>query len=75
MSSLDGTWGYASADMYTNRWALIEPNLGDSDFVLVDWGSDAGWFSLAVAKAFSRSSVISVEAGIMSDGQGLEMHR
>ena len=74
MSSLDGTWGYASADMYTNRWALIEPNLGESDFVLVDWGSDAGWFSLAVAKAFPLSSVISVEAGIMSDGQGLRMH-
>ncbi len=49
MSSLDETWGYASADMYTNRWALIEPHLSDSDFVLVDLGSDAGWVCLAVA--------------------------
>ena len=75
MSALDETWGYATADMYTNRWALIEPNLEDSAFVLVDWGSDAGWFSLAVAKAFPRSTVVAVEAGIMSDGEGLRMHR
>jgi len=65
-TDLDHTWGYASADMYAQRWSLIKPHLGGTEFVLIDWGSDAGWFSISVSKAFPQSTVLSVEAGIMS---------
>ena len=75
MDNLDTTWGYASSDMYRQRWALIRPHLAGDAFVLVDWGSDAGWFSISAAKAFPGATVISVESGVMSDGQGLAMHR
>jgi hypothetical protein len=75
IADLDHTWGYGSVEMYAKRWSLIKPHLSGSDFVLIDWGSDAGWFSISVARAFPQSTVISIEAGIMSDGQGLRMHR
>lgn len=72
---LDPTWGYASSDVYTQRWALIEPHLTRPRFVLVDWGSDAGWFSVTAAEAFPDATVVSVEAGIMTQGAGLRVHR
>lgn len=75
MDDLDTTWGYASSDMYRQRWGLIGPELEGDDFVLVDWGSDAGWFSISAAKGFPQATVVSVESGVMSDGQGLAMHR
>lgn len=61
--------------MYVRRWELIRPHLTKQDFVLTDWGSDAGWFSIAVSREFLQATVISVEAGIMSDGVGIQMHR
>src|SRR5690554_6285255 len=72
---LDPTWGYASSDMYVQRWALIKPHLTRPRFVLVDWGSDAGWFSVTAAEAFPEATVVSVEAGIMTQGEGLRLHR
>ena len=45
-----------------------------SDFVLVDWGSDAGWFSVKIAQDFPGASIVSVEAGVMSNGQDTRMH-
>ena len=71
---VESTWGYAPADMYKCRWELIQQHLTKEDFVLVDWGSDAGWFSVKVASDFPKSIVISVEAGIMSYGQCIRMH-
>jgi hypothetical protein len=61
--------------MYTQRWALIQEHLTKRDFVLVDWGSDAGWFSVKIAHGFPSATVISVEAGIMSYEQGIRMHQ
>lgn len=72
--TIEHTWGYAPHAMYTRRWALIQRHLTKPEFVLVDWGSDAGWFSVKVAHDFPASTVISVEAGIMSHGHGLSMH-
>jgi hypothetical protein len=60
--------------MYSRRWELIQKHLTKPGFVLVDWGSDAGWFSVKVAHDFPESTVVSVEAGIMTHGQGLSMH-
>lgn len=72
---IGNSWGYATHDMYVRRWELIAPNITASEFVLVDWGSDAGWFSVKVAHDFPGSEVVSVEAGIMSDGAGIHLHR
>lgn len=68
-------WGYGSPAMYRQRWALIAPHLADRDFVLVDWGSDAGWFSIRTATTFPKATVISVEAGIMTGGAGIAEHQ
>lgn len=70
-----GAWGYASDSMYRDRWALLEGHFTGEPFVLVDWGSDAGWFSIQVAKSRPLSTVISVEAGIMTGGINLAEHR
>src|SRR5690606_26381045 len=69
------TWGYAPDSLYHDRWALIENSLTTEPFVLVDWGSDAGWFSIRIAGSHPQSSVVSVEAGIMTGGRGLAEHR
>ncbi len=61
--------------MYTHRWGLIEPHLSLDKFTLVDWGSDAGWFSVRAATAFPSATVISVEAGLMTHGKGIALHR
>lgn len=61
--------------MYGDRINLIMPHITEREFVLVDWGSDAGWFSVKIANAFPRASVISVEAGLMSDGQNIRLHK
>src|SRR5690606_33650500 len=68
-------WGYGSPAMYRRRWAMIEPHLEDRPFVLVDWGSDAGWFSVRIAETFPRAEVVSVDAGIMTGGAGIAEHR
>jgi hypothetical protein len=60
--------------MYIERWNLIKDHLIKPGFVLVDWGSDAGWFSVKIAHAFPTSTVVSIEAGLMSYGEGLRMH-
>ena len=67
--------GYASEAMYVCRWNLIEPHLALDDFTLVDWGSDAGWFSVTTAVAFPLATVISVEAGLMTHGKGVALHQ
>jgi hypothetical protein len=74
-SPADVSWGYAPAEMYHARWDKIRDHLTKSDFVLVDWGSDAGWFSIVVAHSHPAATVISVEAGVMTDGAGLALHR
>jgi len=61
--------------MYAQRWKLIRPHLSREEFVLVDWGSDAGWFSVKVAHEYLESAVVSVEAGIMSHGECIRMHQ
>lgn len=67
--------GYASEAMYVHRWNLIEPHLTLDNFTLVDWGSDAGWFSVTTAATFPSAKVISVEAGIMTHGKGIALHQ
>ena len=71
---IEDSWGYASHEMYIQRWELIRPHIHGQDFVLVDWGSDAGWFSIRIAQDFPRAVVISVEAGVMSHGEGIRIH-
>ena len=75
MSGIHESWGYASHDMYVRRWQLIRPHITLSAFVLVDWGSDAGWFSVNAAHSFPDATVLSVESGLMSDGEGLRLHK
>jgi hypothetical protein len=60
--------------MYTTRWNLIKEHIQKSKFVLIDWGSDAGWFSVNIAHAFPEAAVVSVEAGIMSHGNAIRLH-
>lgn len=72
--SIKHSWGYASNDMYTNRWNLIKEHIQKPKFVLIDWGSDAGWFSVKIAHAFPQATVVSVEAGIMSHGNAIRLH-
>lgn len=74
IQAIEHSWGYASHDMYTERWALIREHITGPNFVLVDWGSDAGWFSLKIAHDFPEATVVSVEAGLMSSGEGFRMH-
>jgi hypothetical protein len=74
-SPADASWGYAPHEMYQSRWAQISSHLPDGEFVLVDWGSDAGWFSIVVAHSHPSAHVISVEAGVMTAGRGLALHR
>jgi hypothetical protein len=69
------TWGYGQPEMYTDRWRLILPCLEGPAFTLVDWGSDAGWFGVQVARAFPDSTVLSIDSGIMSRGAGPLEHR
>jgi len=69
------TWGYAPDSLYHDRWTLLEDHLPNDPFVVVDWGSDAGWFSVRIAGSHPHSSVVSVEAGIMTGGRGLAEHR
>ncbi len=75
MDSVSDTWGYAPRELYLARWALIQPNLPVQRFTVIDWGSDSGWFSVKIAKEFPQSTVVSVESGTMSDGDGLKLHR
>jgi len=60
--------------MYASRWELIGSHITGTEFVLVDWGSDAGWFSIKTAHEFPKATVVSVEAGIMSYGEGIRTH-
>ena len=69
------TWGYGIPDTYLARWELIRVHLHGSRFVLVDWGSDAGWYSIQVAKAFPQSCVVSVDAGTMLGSHSLVLHQ
>ncbi len=75
VDSITATWGYAPSDLYHERWNLIVPYLPEAPFVLIDWGSDSGWFSVKVAHDFPKATVLSVESGVMSGGAGIALHR
>jgi len=60
-------WGY-NHKRNKPRWGFLHREIAaDGDvtraFSLVDYGSDEGYFSISVAKAFPRSLVIGVEMG------------
>eukprot|EP00756_Hemistasia_phaeocysticola_P016041 Hpha_TRINITY_DN15451_c2_g3::TRINITY_DN15451_c2_g3_i2::g.174844::m.174844 len=61
------SWGY-NHKRNVPRWGFLHKEIAaDGDvnrpFSLVDYGSDEGFFSISVAKAFPRSLVIGVEMG------------
>jgi len=67
-------WGYASDSMYRRRWALIEPEISCDRFILIDWGSDSGWFSVTTALAFPGSSVVAVDGSVMLGDSNIQEH-
>lgn len=74
MNTNTKTWGYRKPESYLPAWNAMQEHFDRSKFVLVDWGSDAGWYSIKIAERFPESTVISVDAGTMLGSESIELH-
>lgn len=66
--------GYASDTMYRQRWDLIKQELSADQFILIDWGSDSGWFSVTTALTFPRANVLSIDGSVMLGDDNIQNH-
>lgn len=66
---IEKTWGYNHPQVYRGRLKQIvkylNHNITKPDFNIIDWGSDSGWTSVALAKKYTKASIQSVDDGSM----------
>lgn len=70
----DEAFGYNTMKVYKDRWNLIKKCIIKDEFLLIDWGSDEGWFSIKASQAYPNSSIISVDAGVMMNENSVSSH-